>query len=183
MIGGLITRAIVILVVITLFASAQAAAQSTRPEIQAYRLAEGESIVVDGAPDEAVWQKANPATNFLQRDPDNGTPATEQTEVRILLDRDRIILGVICFDSESDKLLGNQMQRDQSFESDDRFMFAIDPFLDGRTGYFFEINPSSSARTRRACGPAGCAMKASRACRMPAASAASATSRRASVST
>ena len=51
---------------------------------------------------------------------------------------------MICFDSEPDKLLGNQMQRDQSFEADDRFMFAIDPFLDGRTGYFFEINPSGA---------------------------------------
>ena len=144
MIGGLITRTIVILLIACLIASARAAAQSARPEIQAYRLAEGEAIVVDGAPDESVWQKASPATNFLQRDPDNGTPATEKTEVRILLDRDRIILGVICFESESDKLLGNQMQRDQSFESDDRFMFAIDPFLDGRTGYFFEINPSGA---------------------------------------
>ena len=36
------------------------------------------------------------------------------------------------------------MQRDQDFEADDRFMFAIDPFLDGRTGYFFEINPSGA---------------------------------------
>ena len=36
------------------------------------------------------------------------------------------------------------MQRDQSFEADDRFMLAIDPFLDGRTGYFFEINPSGA---------------------------------------
>ena len=143
MIGALITRTIVILVIVCL-AGVGLAAQAARPEIQAYRLADGESIVVDGAPDESIWQKAHPATNFLQRDPDNGTPATENTEVRILVDRDRIILGVICFDSESDKLLGNQMQRDQSFEADDRFMFAIDPFLDGRTGYFFEINPSGA---------------------------------------
>ncbi len=139
----LIGRAFVFLVVFLAGASAPAA-QPSRPEVQAYRLAEGESIVVDGAPDEAVWQKAHPATNFLQRDPDNGTAATERTEVRIVFDRDRIILGVICYDSEPDQLLGNQMQRDQSFEADDRFMFAIDPFLDGRTGYFFEINPSGA---------------------------------------
>ena len=118
--------------------------QSGRPEVRAYRLAEGESIAVDGAPDEAAWQKAVPATNFLQRDPDNGQPATERTEVRVVFDRDRIILGVTCFDTEPNQLLGNQMQRDQSFESDDRFMFAIDPFLNGRTGYFFEINPSGA---------------------------------------
>ena len=50
--------------------------QTGRPEVRAYRLAEGESVAVDGAPDEAVWQKAQPATNFQQRDPDNGEPAT-----------------------------------------------------------------------------------------------------------
>ena len=143
MISGLIRLVIVNLVLFLLGASAPGA-QSARPEIRAYRLTESESIVVDGAPDEAAWHKAIPATNFLQRDPDNGTAATEKTEVRVLFDRDRIILGVICFDSEPDKLLGNQMQRDQSFEADDRFMFAIDPFLDGRTGYFFEINPSGA---------------------------------------
>jgi hypothetical protein len=121
-----------------------AEAQTGRPEVRAYRLAEGESIVIDGAPDEAAWHKAEPATNFLQRDPDNGDPATEKTEVRIVFDRDRLILGVTCFDSEPDRLLGNQMQRDQSFGSDDRFMFSIDPFNDGRTGYFFEINPSGA---------------------------------------
>ena len=36
------------------------------------------------------------------------------------------------------------MQRDQSFEADDRFMWSIDPYLDGRTGYFFEINPAGA---------------------------------------
>jgi hypothetical protein len=121
-----------------------AAAQSSRPEVQAHRLAEGESIVLDGIPDEAAWQQATPATDFRQRDPDNGAAATERTEVRVIFDQDRIVLGVTCFDSEPGKLLGNQMQRDQSFEADDRFMWAIDPFLDGRSGYFFMINPSGA---------------------------------------
>jgi len=111
--------------------------------------------VIDGAPDEAAWQSAIPASNFLQRDPDNGAPATERTEVRVVFDRDRIILGVICFDSEPTRLLGNQMQRDQSFEADDRFMVAIDPFFDGRSGYFFEINPSGAMGDGLITGPTG----------------------------
>ncbi|HEX6215398.1 MAG TPA: DUF5916 domain-containing protein [Vicinamibacterales bacterium] len=135
---------ILLVSLILLLLAVEAEAQSARPEIRAYRLAEGESIVIDGAPDEAAWQNAPAATNFLQRDPDNGEPASEKTEVRVLFDRDRIVLGVTCFDSEPNRLLGNQMQRDQSFESDDRFMFAIDPFFDGRSGYFFEINPSGA---------------------------------------
>ena len=134
---------------------AEAFAQAARPQVQAQRLADGESLVIDGAPDEPAWQRATPATNFLQRDPDNGAPATERTEVRVLFDRDRIVLGVICHDSEPSELLGNQMQRDQSFEADDRFMFAIDPFFDGRTGYFFEINPSGAMGDGLITGPTG----------------------------
>ena len=147
--------AYLIFLAILLVWAVDAAAQPAPPEVRASRLAEGESIVIDGAPDEGAWQRASPATNFLQRDPDNGAPATEQTEVRVLFDRDRLILGVICFDAEPTRLLGNQMQRDQSFEADDRFLFAIDPFFDGRTGYFFEINPSGAMGDGLITGPTG----------------------------
>lgn len=133
----------------------EAFAQNARPEVRAYRLADGESIVVDGSPDDPAWKKAVPATDFRQRDPDNGSPATERTEVRVIFDQDRIILGVICFDSEPDKLLGNQMQRDVPFSADDRFLFSIDPFMNGRTGYFFEINPSGAMGDGLITGPTG----------------------------
>ena len=133
----------------------EASAQSVRPRVQAYRLSEGESIVVDGSPAEPAWQRAVPATDFRQRDPDNGSPATEKTEVRVVFDEDRLILGVTCFDSDPAKLLGNQMQRDQPFSADDRFMWAIDPFLDGRSGYFFEINPSGAMGDGLITGPTG----------------------------
>ena len=36
------------------------------------------------------------------------------------------------------------MQRDQSLAADDRFMVAIDTVFDGRSGYYFEINPSGA---------------------------------------
>ena len=62
--------------------------------------------------------------------------------MRIAFDSDTLYMGVTCFDSEPDKLLGFQRRRDLGLGSDDRFMWIIDTFLDGRTGYFFEMNPS-----------------------------------------
>ena len=59
-----------------------------------------ESITLDGRLDEDVWMRAVPATNFLQRDPDNGQPATEQTEVRFVYDANKLYMGVTLFDSE-----------------------------------------------------------------------------------
>jgi hypothetical protein len=102
---------------------------------------DGESIRIDGVLDEAAWRLAQPATDFLQRDPSNGAPATERTEVRVLFEPGRLVIGAMMFDSEPDRLLGNQMQRDQSFSADDRFVVAIDTFADGRGGYIFQTNP------------------------------------------
>jgi len=51
-------------------------------------------------------------------------------------------MGVTAFDSEPDRWIGYQRRRDEGLGSDDRFMWTIDTFLDGRTGYFFEMNPS-----------------------------------------
>jgi hypothetical protein len=101
-----------------------------------------ERITLDGRLDEPVWMRATPAAVFVQIDPDNGVPATEPTEVRIAFDGNALYIGVTCFDSEPDRWLGYETRRDQFLSSDDRFMWTIDTFLDARSGYFFEMNPS-----------------------------------------
>ena len=112
-----------------------------RRTMEAVRIDTGDQIVLDGMLDEAVWMRAVPATNFIQRDPDSGQRATESTEVRIIFNADSLYLGVTCFDSEPDKLIANQMARDGNMGGDDEFQWVFDTFLDGRTGYFFEMNP------------------------------------------
>jgi hypothetical protein len=113
-----------------------------RRAMTATRLGAGERVVLDGVLDEAVWQRSIPAGGFIQQDPQIGQPATEPTEVRIAYSRSSLYMGVFCFDSEPDKLLGFQRRRDEALGSDDRFMWSLDPYLNGRDGYFFEINPS-----------------------------------------
>ena len=100
----------------------------------ATRLGDTDRIVLDGHLSEEAWRRAVPASGFRQQDPNTGDPATEATEVRVLYDARRIVIGVTCFDSEPDRIMGNQMQRDQSLGADDRFMIAIDPYADGRSG-------------------------------------------------
>jgi hypothetical protein len=117
-------------------------AEIERREMPALRLVEGETVDLDGVLDEAFWQRAIPATNFIQVDPDNGAPATEETDVRIVYTRDALYMGVRAFDSEPDQWLGFQRRRDEFLGSDDRFMWTIDTFLDERSGYFFEMNPA-----------------------------------------
>lgn len=127
-------------------AAALAAAQNPPPgaprTVTALFLPPSEHVTLDGILDEPFWERAVPATDFVQIDPDNGSPATEQTEVRIVFDTQTLYLGVICHDSQPTKWLGYQRRRDEFLQSDDRFQWTIDTFLDGRSGYFFEMNPS-----------------------------------------
>lgn len=113
-----------------------------RRTMTAIPLADDERIVLDGILDEDGWGRAEPATDFIQQDPHLGAPPTERTEVRIVFSRESLYLGVLCYDSEPDRLLGYQRRRDEFLPADDRFMWTMDTFLDTRGGYFFEINPS-----------------------------------------
>ena len=120
----------------------QGADSNGRRRMAAFRMNDGESVVLDGVLDEPIWSRAVPAADFIQQDPQNGRPATEPTEVRIAYNGEFLYMGVTCYDSEPEKWLGYQRRRDEGLGSDDRFMWVIDTFLDGRTGYFFEMNPS-----------------------------------------
>jgi hypothetical protein len=112
--------------------------------VTAVRIPDGESVRVDGVLDEPIWRMATPAADFRQREPDNGAPASERTEVRVVYDSNRLIIGATLYESAPDRLLGNQMQRDQSFDADDRFLVSVDPFQDGRSGYVFQTNPAGA---------------------------------------
>src|SRR4249919_1854190 len=110
-------------------AVAQGTGLPDRRTMTALSLEAEERIVLDGQLDESAWTRAVPAADFRQQDPDNGQPATEPTEVRIVYDRDTLYMGVICFDAEPDKWLGFQRGRDGGLGSDDRFQWTIDTFL------------------------------------------------------
>ena len=99
-------------------------------------------IELDGFLDEPEWKMVSPAKDFIQRDPIEGAPSTEKTEVYVIYDEDNLYIGAMLFDSNPDGILAYQKRRDQSLRTDDRFMWILDTFLDGRTGYFFEVNPA-----------------------------------------
>ena len=101
-----------------------------------------DKIELDGLLNEPEWKLVSPATNFIQQDPDEGAPSTEKTEVYVLFDKNNLYIGAKLFDSNPDGILAYQKRRDQSLRTDDRFMWILDTFLDGRTGYFFEVNPA-----------------------------------------
>ncbi|RME00911.1 MAG: hypothetical protein D6814_02600, partial [Calditrichaeota bacterium] len=96
---------------------------------------------IDGRLTEPVWQMAEAASGFVQRDPREGAPGTEKTQVRVLYDDRNLYIGFECFDREPDKIVARQMRNDADLENDDYVRVIIDTYLDRRNGFSFQTNP------------------------------------------
>ena len=96
---------------------------------------------LDGTLDDSLWQLAKPITDFRQREPLEGQPATEKTEVRILYTRRAVYFGIHCFDSNPSRIIASELRRDVSQDLDDHFEILIDSNHDRRGGYVFQVNP------------------------------------------
>src|SRR5437868_5533234 len=86
------------------------------PVIHAARLTG--SIHLDGVLDEAAWSAAEPMTTFTQLDPREGQPASEPTEVRVLIGDDALYVGARLRDHEARKIRARLARRDDAIESD-----------------------------------------------------------------
>src|SRR5262245_15774890 len=58
------------------------------------------AIRADGVLEEPAWSEAFPITQFLQKDPLEGEPSTERTEVKILYTKKSIVFAIRCYDSD-----------------------------------------------------------------------------------
>lgn len=108
-------------------------------EVVALRIADKPEL--DGEITEDFWKEAPPAADFLQRDPHEGAPASEPTEVRIAYTRDAIYFGVTCYDSEPEKIVATELRRDQDPTKDDSFWIILDTFYDHRNAFLLATNP------------------------------------------
>ena len=120
--------------------SVNAETERELPRMSAHRTSE--EIKVDGVFDEAVWQSVEPIRQLYQIQPDQGEPATEQSEVRILYDDKKLYFGFIFFDSEMDKIVANDMRRDsEGLRSNDYGFLLLDTYNDRRNAVFFRFTP------------------------------------------
>lgn len=97
--------------------------------------------VLDGRLADESWVLAAPADTFTQSDPDEGQPATERTEVRVLFDDEAIYVGVRLFDSDPTRIVRRMAKRDEDPDAD-RITIYLDPMHDHQTGTFFRVSAS-----------------------------------------
>jgi hypothetical protein len=97
--------------------------------------------VIDGLLDESLWDAAAPLEDFVQHEPNEGRPANESTEVRILYDRGAIYVGARMFDSNPAAIRLGENRRDANLSDADAFLIVFDTYLDRQNAFVFGTTP------------------------------------------
>src|SRR5688572_33374901 len=125
-------------------ALAQAPQGASSEERTAVAARAASPIALDGRLDEAAWQVAPVAREFIQNEPREGEPATFDTEVRIVYDENAIYFGVVAPDPEPSRIIVADLKKDYAVDGSDAFVILLDTFHDGRNGYQFATNPGGA---------------------------------------
>ncbi len=120
--------------------SAAPLAASDRKQAVASAIPAG-TIRVDGRLDEEAWLRATPITDFVQKEPNEGAPPTDDMEVRFLYDEGALYVGARMF-SRDGRIQAPLARRDGGDAQAERVIVSLDTFLDRRTSYAFGVTAS-----------------------------------------
>jgi hypothetical protein len=104
-------------------------------------------IRLDGDLTDPAWREAGVISDFVQREPSEGSPPTHRTEARVVYDDVALYVGVRAFDSEPGRILAFLTRRDSDSASD-WIRVLIDSYHDRRTAYEFVVNPAGVKRDK-----------------------------------
>ncbi len=96
---------------------------------------------VDGRLDEGIWQEAALLSGFTQYDPVEGIPASQETDVRVLVTDEAVLFGIRAHEEDGDAVRATLARRDGFGRSDDYVRIVLDTFNDNRRAYVFQVNP------------------------------------------
>jgi Domain of unknown function (DUF5916) len=98
-------------------------------------------LEIDGRLDEDAWAAADVIPFLTMTEPVEGGPLTGRTIVRVLAGSDALVVGIEALDPDPDGIVSFSTARDPDLDEEDYVGFVLDPFLDGRSGYVFAVNP------------------------------------------
>ena len=79
-------------------------------------------------------------SEFIQRQPQDGLPATEETDVLIAYDSTNLYFGFHAKYHDPGMMRANRLGRDQAVRGDDIIRVYFDTFLDQQRAYVFSVN-------------------------------------------
>ena len=99
---------------------------------------------IDGRLTDIVWEAAQPTSNFIYRSIGLPWPAGQQSVVWILYDDEALYFAVACYEQTMDGVVADMVRHDDPLWLDDSFSILFDTFDDGRSGYWFIVNPQGT---------------------------------------
>ena len=99
--------------------------------------------IIDGRLDDEAWSLGEPITDFFQREPVEGEPVSERTEVRILADAEALYVGAWLFDRSAEQIVTGERLRDTNIQVADHFGVILDTYQDRQNGFIFSTTPTA----------------------------------------
>ena len=97
---------------------------------------------IDGRLTDAAWASAPLIDGFVQREPREGRPVSERTEVRIISDGQALYVAAYLYDREPGAIVPGEKVRDVSLNNSDAFGLIFDTYLDRQNGFVFATTPA-----------------------------------------
>jgi len=125
--------------IILFSASDEPRAGEERRRVRAFRLPDGDDLLVDGRLDESVWDLVEFSSGFLTQGSDRGHPAEERTEVAFLYDEEALYVGARMFSLSPADLHPLVGRRDQPGATS-QLLISLNSDRDRRTAYTFGVS-------------------------------------------
>src|SRR5438045_9657567 len=98
-------------------------------------------LKIDGKFDDEVYQRLEPTVGFIQQDPHEGEPASEDTDFWVMFDDKNIYFAGKCYDTHPEREVATELRRDSNnIFQNDSVAIVIDTFHDSRNGFKFQTN-------------------------------------------
>ena len=99
-----------------------------------------QAIKIDGVLDDEIWKNVPVATNFVERQPNNGKPQPDslKTEVKFLYDDTGLYIAAQMYDSDPSKILKELTERD-NIANDDFFGIIVNGYNDHQQSLEFIV--------------------------------------------
>ncbi|GAB5535545.1 MAG: hypothetical protein Rubg2KO_17940 [Rubricoccaceae bacterium] len=98
--------------------------------------------VIDGQLNDAAWAALTPLTGFTQREPSEGQPVSQQTEVRVATDGSALYIAAWLWDETPSGIVVGQTLRDASLNDSDAFVVVLDTYRDRQNAFVFGTTPA-----------------------------------------
>ncbi|WP_106791958.1 DUF5916 domain-containing protein [Aquimarina sp. Aq78] len=129
---------LLVLFLVPIISTAQDSTGTVKKRIYTTKLLNNaEGLTINGLIDEPGWDVVEWAGDFIENEPDENTPPSQETKFKIVYDQKYLYVAYRCYDTEPDKIEKRLSRRDGF--AGDRITLILDTYHDKRTAFSFTI--------------------------------------------